>query len=88
MNGIPTKSGLCVIHHVDVLNNGIFLDSGKYSVERNEAYWKTLQDQVISIVAQSITNRTHGVCEASQKYPSQSLICGEHVGSRVTNAGD
>lgn len=53
MKEIPNNSGMCVIHHVDVGNDGVFSDAGKYAVERDEEYWRKLQVEVIKIVVYS-----------------------------------
>lgn len=52
---ISARSDRCVIHRVEVTNDGKFHDPGRHSAKKDEEFWKILQESVSSFSTGHVT---------------------------------
>lgn len=45
---VSARSDRCIIHRVEVTNDGKFHDPGRHSAKKDEEFWKILQESVSS----------------------------------------
>lgn len=76
-----TSTGNCIMHRIDVKDNGDFVDSGDRVVRQNEEFWQVMQQNVRSHVGffflSDYSLRRIFLPAPREGYPITSFICGK-----------